>query len=603
MQQVVLTQRLVVSMPEIQWSLLQAYQNGIIGPPPYVEPTFEEENFTPRLKLTQSKIEGFETLGHVERMRLVDTANEIFRFAYTRGVDEADNRKKGYYKIPLLRDRTIMDAHDGIDTIKKRISRAEYDRAIAILESVGEMERIARAIPYFGLYQTVVKHLRRAHKVGLEQTVLVSVDRGGRLPCIILQRALGLTEMHSIKVDQSGGRLDEDKLGELAKQGVLRGKHVLFVDSTVDSGRQIRVLVQYFDADKWRNVLGHSSWSIVGSNEYGDNLDRHCNVNWGVDPDDTFEDNPELMGIDYAPGTHTKIVERPTEASKTIRKCLLAVPDGYIYVAADADNQIEEQRKKWTERQKNRRAGHDQQVIEERAEHAQEVVKYKEQQKQARTEEAKRRKREQVERKLERITSSKRWKKLVANCTALPEESLPVALPNGTHHARHNVLVVGSGKQVDLPRSAVQFVADNLGPHCSFFAGTPDGNPGAILNATLTSNKVAQPEVRLYQPSFMQGRTDDSFGGAPIMFVGEKDDMRRQMISDSNVVLTLGGAQGTLREVLLALAAGKPTILIEGYGAVSAYVLSTKSTRQNPNLRPCKTLVEAAQTILDMSKA
>lgn len=598
-----LGQRLVVvSMPEIQWSLLQAFQNGIIGPPPYVEPTFEEEDFTPRLKLEQSRIEGFESLSHVERMRLVDEANEVFRFAYTRGIDEDEDKKKGYFKIPLLRDRNIVEAYDGIDKIKKRISRAEYERAIAMLESVGEMERIVRAIPYYGLYQTVIKHLRRSHKVGLEQTVLVSIDRGGRLPCIILRRALGLTEMYSLKVDQGCGQLDEDKLEEFAKKGTLQQKHVLFVDSTVDSGRQIRVLVKYFDSDTWRNRLGHSSWSIIGSNEYNRNLDRHCNVNWGVDPDNTFEDKPELMGIDYAHGTCTKVVECPTEASETIRKTLLAIPDGYIYVAAGVENQIEEQRKKWAERQKNRRTEHDQQVIKERAEHEKEVAEFKEQHKQAKAEEAERRKREKVERKLEKITSSKRWKKLVADFTTLPEEPLPAVLPNGTNHAHHNVLVVGSGKQADLPQNATQFVADNLGPHCSFFAGTPDGNPGAILKATLTSDKVAQPEVRLYQPSYMQGRADDSFGGVPIMFVGEKDDMRRQMIADSNAVLTLGGAEGTLREVLLALDAGKPTVLIEGYGPVPAYVLSTKSLRQKPSLKPCKNLVEAVQTIMDMSK-
>ncbi|MDZ4221541.1 MAG: hypothetical protein U1C18_01555, partial [Patescibacteria group bacterium] len=328
-----LTQRLVISMPDTQWSLLQAYQNGFVGgPPPYVEPTFEEEDFTPRLKLKQSRIEGFESLDHVERMRLVDEANEIFRFAYTRGIGEDDDKKKGYFKIPFMRDRNIMDAYDGIDKIKKRISRAEYERAIAMLESVGEMERITRAIPYYGLYRAAVKHLRRSHKVGIEQTVLVSIDRGGRLPCLILMRALGLTEMHSLKVDQGGGQLDEDKLEEFAKNGTLKQKHVLFVDSTVDSGRQIRVLVKYFDSDTWRSRLGHSSWSIVGSNEYNQNLYHHCNVNWGVDPDITFEDKPELMGIDYAPGTYTKVVDRPTEASETIRKALLAIPDGYIYV-------------------------------------------------------------------------------------------------------------------------------------------------------------------------------------------------------------------------------------------------------------------------------
>ncbi len=587
---VTLMHELTVSMPPIQWSLLQAYQRGIIGPPPYVEPTFEEEEFKPRLKLEQSRIEGFESLAHVERMRLVDEANEVFRFAYTRGTYEDDGEKGGYFKIPLLRDRNIMGACDGIDKIKKRISRAKYERAIALLESVGEMERIARAIPYFGLYQTVTKDLRRSHKVGLGQIVLVSIDRGGRLPCLILMRALGLTEMYSLKVDQSGNQLDEDKLEEFATKGTLRGKHVLFVDSTVDSGRQIRVLKRYFDGEAHRGRLGHKSWSIVGSNEYNKSLEHHCNVNWGVDPDNTFEDNPELMGVDYDPRTYAKVVERPTEASETIRKVLLSVPDGYIYVAADIDNQIEGQRKKWTERQKGRRAEHDEDVAKGRAAHALEVA-----------EDAERRKREKIERRLVKITSSKRWKTLVANCTALPEEPLPTALPNGGNHAHHNVLVIGSGKQVDLPQSATQFVADNLGPTCSLFAGTSDGNPGAVLRATFANSKVPRPEVRLYQPGYMQGRVSDFFGGLPVVFVGkEKDDMRRQMITDTEVVLTLGGAEGTLREVLLALDAGKPTLLIEGYGPVPAYVLSIKSLRQKPNLKPCKNLVEAVQTVLDM---
>lgn len=281
---------------------------------------------------------------------------------------------------------------------------------------------------------------------------------------------------------------------------------------------------------------------------------------------------------------------------------MFAVPDGYIYVAVDVDNQIAEQRKKWAARRKNRRAKHDKLVAEGRVEHAKDMAEFKERQKQAKAEDAERRKREKLERKLEKITSSKRWKKLVAGFAVLPEEPLPAALPNGTNHAHHNVLVVGSGQQVDLPQSAVQFVADNLGSHCSFFAGTPAGNPGAVLKATLTSDKVAKPEVRLYQPSFMQGRADDSFGGVPVTFVGEKDGMRQQMIADSHVVLTLGGGKGTLREVLLALDAGKPTVVIKDYGPVAVYVLSTKSLRRRPSLKPCQNLVEAVQTILDMSK-
>src|SRR3989344_6902812 len=369
-----LTNQLVMTMmPELQWSLVQAYRSGHVGPPPFVPPTFEEEVFEPRLKLGQRVITDFATFDHVRQMQLVDETNEVFRFAYTRGRDEND-KEKYYFKIPLFRDRNVMDDNEGIEKIRVRISRREYERATALLQAVGEMERIARAVPYFGLYKTVTAHLKRDHGVGLDGTVLVSVDRGGRIPCLVLRHALGLSSMESLKVDQGGRGLDEDKLRSFEQQGVLRDKHVLFVDSTVDSGRQIRALEQYFDKEQWKLKLGHRSWSIVGSNEYGQNLSHHKNINWGVDPDSTFEDNPDLMGIDYAPGTYTKVVERPTEASEAIRKCLLSVPAGLVYSADDIDEQIANQFRQWQKRHKERQAKHKAGVATARAEHAVEVL-------------------------------------------------------------------------------------------------------------------------------------------------------------------------------------------------------------------------------------
>ncbi|HWQ99794.1 MAG TPA: hypothetical protein VN397_03035, partial [Candidatus Methylomirabilis sp.] len=367
------TQRLVIAMPQLQWSLVQAYQIGFGKPPPYKEPTFEEEEFTPRLKLELRRIPGFENLDHVARLRVVDEANEVFRFAYTRGRGEDDGRTLGYFKIPLLRNRNVEP-----DEIKIRMSAAEYERATAILSAVGEMERIARAVPYYGLYRSVRKHLKRMGGIPLEQTVLVSVDRGGRIPCTILQRALGLPTMLSLKVNQGGNGdgLDQDKLAEFAESGALRGKYVLFVDSTVDSGRQINALKKFFDP--WCSRIGFSMWSIVGSNEYGKNLDsKHSDINWGVDPDNTFEDKPELMGIDYAPGSYEKVVECPSDASRAIRACLLAVPDGYVYAANDIDAQIDRQRKEWAKRQKQRRIAHRKLVRKERSAHRKETQEWR----------------------------------------------------------------------------------------------------------------------------------------------------------------------------------------------------------------------------------
>jgi hypoxanthine phosphoribosyltransferase len=588
-----LEQKIVVSMTNIDWSLVNAYRKGSFGPPPYVEPTFGEEVFTPHLKLEHRRIENFETLGHETRMRLVDEANAMFRFDYVRGRDEYDSGKEKYYfKIPLLRDFNLSR---DIDKIKIRIARAEYERTTALLKAVGEMERIARAIPYYGLYQSVTAHLRKQHNVGLDEAVLVAIDRGGRIPCLVLMHALGHTTMQTLKVDQGGGRLDEDRLKEFVAQRTLQDKHALLVDSTVDSGRQIGVLEQYFEQPSWRSRLQHRSWSVVGSNDWGKSLEHHHNVNWGVDPDRTFEDDPALMGIDYAQGSHTKVVECPSEASEAIRKCLLAVPAGYIYAPLNIEEQVKQQYTQWRERQKQRRKKHRATVSTGRAEHRKEATDYRKQQ-------AEQKAHDDFERLLARITAAKRWQTLKTRHKGLPTETLPAVAANGTAHALHNVLVVGSGK-LDLPAASAQFVADKLGPHCSFFAGTPDGNPGAVLKATLQSSRVPQPEVRLYQPQHMQQRGDATFGGVPVVFVGpDKEDMRRQMITDAHVVLALGGAEGTLREVLLSIRLGKPTILIEGYGPVAAYVLGTPRWRRQGNVKRCTGLVEAVQTILDISK-
>jgi hypoxanthine phosphoribosyltransferase len=548
-QKLVLTQRLVVSLPPMNWSLVRAFEEDA------------QHGFVFPLTIKRRKLEGFDALGHEERMKRIDELNEIFRFAYTRGRDERTGKERNFYKIPLMRDYNVE-----IDRIKVRISRAEYERATAILENVGRMERIARAIPYHALLTTVRDHLAKEYKVSLDDVVIVGVDRGGRLPAIILSRALNHSGAFFLKVDQGGGQLDVERLEQFVSDGTFRNKHVLFVDSTVDSGRQIEVLRRYFDNMEWQEKLGFRSWSIVGSNEYGQCLYKHLNINWGVNPDETFEDNPLLMGVDYAPGSHIKIVEVPSETSEKIRKVLLDVPDGYVFDLSNIEEQIEVQRKKL------------------------EAV------------EAEQKLYDEVERERSRITTTKSWQNAVTQAPSISFEPLPVTIPNGTPHGLHNILVVGNGQQVDAPQKVAEFIADALGPHYSFFAGTPNGNPGTILKTVL--QRVTTPEVRLYQPGYRRGEVNDSYGGVPVVFVEpEKEDMRRQMVKDSHIVLALGGAEGTLREVLLALKFGKPVVLIKGWGAIPGYLLASKKYSKSPHIKACDNVAEAIQTILDITKA
>lgn len=582
-----LTQWMELALEQVEWSLITALKATGGALPPFVPPTFEEEEFTPRLKLERQRIPDFDALSHEERMRRIDAANEVFRFAYV-DVPARPGGVARHYRIPFTRKIGVDPA-----TIAKRISHDAYVRATAILAAAGEAERIVRAIPYHRLLRATTHRLQVDHGVGLEDVLLVAIDRGGRIPCLVLMRALGLPAMQSLKVDQGGERLDEDRLREFANTDALRGKHVLFVDSTVDSGRQIRVLERYLEDPKWRSRLGHRSWSVIGSNEMGRDLAHHQNINWGVDPDRTFEDRPELMGIDYAPGTHTKVVECPSPTSEAIRRCLLAVPDGWI-LTGDVDQQIASQRSEWARRQRERRRAHHREVRKQRAQHCEEVAAFRRAQ-------ALERQRMRIEDAVERITATPRWAELAQQ--ALPIEAIPASLPNGTSHQLYSVLIVGRGQR-DLPDASVQFVADQLGVHCSLFAGTADGNPGAVLRAVLASAKVSTPEVRLYQPEYTRSSVGERIGGVPIVFVGpEKNDVRRQMIADSHAVLALGGAKGTLREVLLALEAGTPTVLIDGYGPVPECVWSDRALRKKPNLIWCRSLVEAVQTILALPVA
>ena len=212
-----LTQQLVVSMPPTNWSLLDA---------------FRDEGDTPlRFKKSQLDVSA---LSLEERLKAVDGANEVFRFAYTRAETEDGERKGRHYKIPLMRDYNV-----DIEEIKIPITKEEYEQATTILNGAGRFQRIARAVPYYQLHQDV-KGFVGEKGYSLDDVVVVGVDRGGRLPSFIMREALGKDSGYTLKVDQafgSSGELDREKLNELIGSGALKDKFILFVDSTVDSGR------------------------------------------------------------------------------------------------------------------------------------------------------------------------------------------------------------------------------------------------------------------------------------------------------------------------------------------------------------------------------
>jgi hypoxanthine phosphoribosyltransferase len=540
----------ITTLPPQNWSLVNAFEQDAAN------------GFNFPLNAKRGKLEGLESLDHEEQMRRIDEENSLFRFAYVRGTNSETGNESGYFKVPLLRNRNVE-----INDIKKRITKAEYERATAVLACVGSMERIAHAIPYHGLLVTVRDHLRATYNVGLEETVVVAVDRGGRLPAIILAKALNHSQVLTLKVDQGGGRLDEDRLDEFEANGSLQGKHVLFVDSTVDSGRQIDVLRTYFDNPPNKTTLGFKSWSIVGSNEDGECLYNHLDINWGVDPDQTFEDNPLLMGIDYAPGNYSKVVEKPSETSEKIRQVILDVPAGFAYDLANIDEQLVEYKKKLAEHEKEVAAVEKRNTLLETANH-----------------------------EIDRALRSDVWVKAARATNTHAIGDLALLKDEQTTTLTPTLLIVGNGKTVELTDEVAEAIVVRLGKKYRFTAGTPSGNPGIVLKRA--AERYPQG-IALYQPDFMKGETDDSFCGTPVVFVeGGKGEMRKRMINDATAVLALGGNEGTLHEVILALHLDKPVFMVKGWGPIPATLANGyKYRRRMPHMRITKSLVEAVQLI------
>tara|TARA_Y100000310_G_C20633980_1_gene790187 strand:- start:47 stop:1738 length:1692 start_codon:yes stop_codon:yes gene_type:complete len=534
-----LTQRLVVSMPPMNWSLVKA---------------FEEEGDQPlRFKKDQFDTSG---MGLEERLQAVDDANEVFRFAYTKAEGSDRNGKKltGHYKIPLMRDYNVE-----IDDIKIKISRGEYDKATTILNGAGRFQRIARAVPYSQLHQDV-KGFVGEQGYSLEDVVVVGVDRGGRLPSFIMREALGKDESYTLKVDQAGGssgELDREKLNELMESGVLKDKFVLFVDSTVDSGRQIEVLKRYFDSGEWKERIGHREWGVVGSNENGHDHYKHRNLNWGLNPDESFEDNPLLMGVDYA-GQHdlTKVVDCPSRTSERIKSALLEVPSGVILDTSDLSGLVE-------------------------------IKKAYSQ--------------------FDKAIESQGWRKAQDRYWSQQRKDLgvsgveAVALGYEGSSPRKRLLVVGNGSEVDLSEEEARFVADSLAQGYDIIAGTPSGNPGSVLDLFSQSREGS---AQLYQPRYRsdEGAKTEQFGNKVIFHGETKPEFRENLVQSADAILVLGGNEGTLRETILSAHAGKPTYLVSGFGAVGHYAGKARSLKKFDNVHVVKTLPDAVEGLRQLYK-
>ncbi len=506
---ITLTQSMYSSLPG--WSFVEAYDTG------------KKTSDFPK-----KRISGFKDHSLVERLKMIDKENEVFRFRYINAEEAKElGLPSGCYRVPLLRDRNIA-----IEDIAERIQEREYKSAKRKRDGVSGLDRIARAVPYTGLH-FAVKEFVEQNGATLDDVVLVGIDRGGRVPTLIMKHALGKHIAYFVKVDQGSTQLDYQALKRLMGEGVLRDKFVVFVDSTVDSGRQIEALKH---AMNQAQSSGCKGWGVVGSNENGLDLPYHKNTDWGLDPDKSFEDDPRLMGVDYAEGSHVRVRAVPSKTASTIRAAIMEVPKGIVFDFS-------------TKMKKEEQAG-------------------------------------SLERKIERTVHSRVWEKIVNN--AIPAEE--VALEQLGNESGKKVSVVVSGSSNGMNRFHVSYlegVGRSLAPFVEvLYVGTEKGAPGAVMRGVASGvDEVVVLRPTSEQERMQTIRANAGVSNVKISFAGrDKEEHHRKLAEKGEVHVVLDGGRGTLTEAMYAMNQGKPTIILSSSN-VGRYVGRTQSLRARDNVR------------------
>jgi hypoxanthine phosphoribosyltransferase len=477
-----LSQKLKLSLPHSNWSLVEAYDiEGDSG-----------------CKLPKDKID-FGDISLEQKLKIIDQKNSLFRFSYTQKGEQL-------FKVPLVRNINVE-----IEDIAIEISDEEYKQANKVLHEAGLVQRIVRAVPYSEIRDSVEAYFDK-NNIDLEDLVIIGIDRGGRLPTHIMRACFGM-EAYFLKVDQGGQKIDENRLENMIDKGILKDRFILFVDSTVDSGRQISALARYFD----NKTLKHKGWVVAGSNEFGETLDNHINIDWGLDPDQSFEDNPRLMGVDYK--TNSTIRANGNKMSTFLRNSLIEVSRGIILQYDELSHQINKESSKPLQ-----------------------------------------------------ITESK---ELMNDYKTL--------------------LIVGDGNSVTIPEEIATKIALKIENNFYVIAGTPNGNPGNLLN--LVSKYNGKPGVKLFQPVYSKGVVDTK--GYTTIYTGDtKSEFRDDLIANADLVLAIGGNNGTWNEVQRAILANKPTFLVRDFGVAGEYACEISDS----NLHILENLEDVAGIISDYKK-
>lgn len=289
----------------------------------------------------QQQIERFDDFDHSEKIKMIDTHNQPFRFYY---VSANKDGREIYFQVPIIGNPKINPVLSA-----QRISRDIHDRNALLVDNASRIDRIIRAIPFGQITTNLRRFLisafiaeEEAKLRGLktkernealanaprepfyEKTVVIGLDRGNRLPTIILSHLLN-PQTKPLFVS-ANGCVDDRAIEAMAKKGAFAGKHILLADAETIDSTKLESLGRIFGPNSdpnWLRKLGHTGWSIAGTSGNGHKVaDNHLQVDWGIDPQVAF-------------GTPLPEVEKLDSRHK-VAAALKRVFNGYIYQAPAA---------------------------------------------------------------------------------------------------------------------------------------------------------------------------------------------------------------------------------------------------------------------------
>jgi len=163
--------------------------------------------------------------------------------------------------------------------------------------------------------------LLKKENINPKDVIFVGVDRGGRIPTLLLRKALGIKDVQFLRLGRGEVSPFFHYILNMAKKGKWKGKVVLFVDSTAKTGHQRQQIKDFFNSRAGKSI-GVKGWRLVAEGPKAD-----WKIKWGFGgKKDTgwhfFEDLDTVLGTTPAmlAESKLKVVKTKGKTPKEVRQ-------------------------------------------------------------------------------------------------------------------------------------------------------------------------------------------------------------------------------------------------------------------------------------------